>query len=354
MRGARRMAGMRVALELAKRGVRGSNPLVGAVILDAAGNILSTGFHRGAGTPHAEADALNRLGPLPSQAAREATMVVTLEPCNHTGRTGPCSQAIIDAGIGNVLYAVPDQDAVAAGGAARLLAAGVHVEQGLLEAEARELNHRWFLARAEQRPFTTLHLAQTLDGRIAAIDGTSQWITSPQSLEFAHRVRSRVDAIVVGTGTVFADNPRLNARDEHGAPLERQPRRVVMGLREIPANAALRADGNWEQIRSHDPRTVLAALHASGNAHVLIEGGSSVITAFLAENLVDEIHLYQAPIFLGSGRQSIGDLGVGTLTEAHAFRLDPIDGESVRILGVDTLTHLEPMPIALPSDSTAP
>ncbi|MFF5791245.1 bifunctional diaminohydroxyphosphoribosylaminopyrimidine deaminase/5-amino-6-(5-phosphoribosylamino)uracil reductase RibD [Paeniglutamicibacter sp. NPDC012692] len=349
----RRIAGMRVALELAKRGVRGANPLVGAVVIDSSGNILATGYHRGAGTPHAEADALTRLGPIPAEAARKATMLVTLEPCNHVGRTGPCAQAIIDAGIGNVVYAAKDEGSEAAGGAERLRAAGVNVEQGLLESEALDLNHRWFLARAGQRPFTTLHLAQTLDGRIAAADGTSQWITSPASLLHAHQIRSRVDAIVVGTGTVLADDPRLNARDEDGQPFDRQPRRIVMGKREIPEGAALAADANWEQIRSHDPRTVLGRLHESGISHVLIEGGSSIITAFLAEDLIDEIYLYQAPIFLGAGRQSIGDLGVGTLGEARAFRLDPIDGESVQILGTDTLTHLEPMPIRLPARSTA-
>lgn len=354
MQTARSNAGMRVALELAKRGVRGANPLVGAVILDPEGSILATGYHRGAGTAHAEADALARLGSITTEAARAATMLVTLEPCNHVGRTGPCSQAIISAGIGNVVYAAKDEGDQASGGAARLRAAGVRVEQGLFESEALELNHRWFLARASRRPFTTLHLAQTLDGRIAAADGTSQWITSPASLLHAHQVRSRADAIVVGTGTVLADNPRLNARDEHGQPCDGQPRRIVMGKREIPADAALRTDANWEQIRSHDPRMVLRRLHESGVSHVLLEGGSSIITAFLAEDLVDEIHLYQAPIFLGAGRGSIGDLGVRTLGDARTFRLDPIDGESVRILGADTLTHLEPMPVRLSADSTAP
>ncbi|MGL3804847.1 bifunctional diaminohydroxyphosphoribosylaminopyrimidine deaminase/5-amino-6-(5-phosphoribosylamino)uracil reductase RibD [Paeniglutamicibacter sp. R2-26] len=349
----RRTAGMRVALELAKRGVRGANPLVGAVVVDASGNILATGYHRGAGTAHAEADALARLGPLPAKAAREATMLVTLEPCNHTGRTGPCAQAIIDAGIGNVVHAAKDEGSAAAGGAERLRAAGVNVEQGLFEAEALELNHRWFQARAEARPFTTLHLAQTLDGRIAAADGTSQWITSPESLRHAHRIRERVDAIVVGTGTVEADDPRLNARDEEGNPFERQPRRIVMGKRGIPEGAAIAADGNWEQIRTHDPRQVLARLHRDGTSHVLIEGGSSIATAFLAADLVDEIHLYQAPLFLGAGRHGIGDLGVRTLGDARAFRLDPIDGEPLRILGADTLTHLEPVPARLPSGSAA-
>lgn len=349
----RRTAGMRVALELARRGVRGANPLVGAVIVDASGNILATGYHRGAGTAHAEADALARLGPLPAEAAREATMLVTLEPCNHTGRTGPCAQAIIDAGIGNVIYAAKDEGSAAAGGAARLRAAGVNVEQGLLEAEALELNHRWFLARVASRPFTTLHLAQTLDGRIAAADGTSQWITSAESLRHAHRIRERVDAVVVGTGTVAADDPRLNARDGDGNPFEHQPRRVVMGKRDVPEGAAIAADDNWEQIRTHDPRQVLAQLHGAGLSHVLIEGGSSIATAFLAADLVDEIHLYQAPVFLGAGRHGIGDLGVRTLGDARAFRLDHIDGEPVRILGPDILTHLEPVPARLPSGSAA-
>lgn len=344
MEPSRATAAMRLSLELARRGTRGANPLVGAVIVDAEGTILATGYHRGAGTPHAEADALNRLGPLDPAAARAATMVVTLEPCNHTGRTGPCSRAIVDAGIGNVVFAVTDGGKDSGGGAATLRAAGVEVSQGLLETEATELNHRWFAARAEQRPFTTLHLAQTLDGRIAAADGTSQWITSPRSLLHAHEVRARVGAIVVGTGTVLADNPRLNARNEHGEPFEHQPRRIVMGLRDIPADAALKADGNWEQVRTRDPHQVLALVASRGIDHVLLEGGASIATAFLAADLVDEIFLYQAPIFLGAGRGSVGELGIETLSAARAFRLDPVDGEAVRILGPDTLTHFEPMP----------
>jgi diaminohydroxyphosphoribosylaminopyrimidine deaminase/5-amino-6-(5-phosphoribosylamino)uracil reductase len=344
MQSTRETAAMRLSLELARRGIRGANPLVGAVIVDATGAILSTGYHRGAGTAHAEADALNRLGNIDAAAARSATMLVTLEPCNHTGRTGPCSQAIIDSGIGNVIYAVADDGEAASGGGAALRAAGVNVSHGLLEAEATELNHRWIAARAAGRPFTTLHLAQTLDGRIAAADGTSQWITSPQSLLHAHEVRSRVGAIVVGTGTVKADNPRLNARDENGAPFASQPRRIVMGHSEVLANAALRGDGNWEQVFSHDPLTVLKTITARGIDHVLIEGGASIATAFLAADLVDEVFLYQAPIFLGAGRGSVGELGIGTLDAALRFRLDAVDGDAVRVIGTDILTHLEPLP----------
>ena len=344
MQPSRTLAAMRLSLELARRGTRGANPLVGAVIIDPDGTILATGYHRGAGTPHAEADALNRLGSIDPAAARAATMLVTLEPCNHTGRTGPCSRAIIDAGIGNVVFAVADGGAEAGGGAETLRAAGVNVEQGLLEDQAAELNHRWFAARAAGRPFTTLHLAQPLDGRIAAKDGTSQWITSPRSLLHAHEVRARVGAIVVGTGTVMADDPRLNARDEHGEPFASQPRRIVMGQRDIPGDAALKADGNWEQVRTRDPHEVLARIASREIGHVLIEGGASVATAFLAADLVDEIFLYQAPIFLGSGRGSVGELGIDTLASARRFRLDAVDGDAVRILGPDTLTHLEPMP----------
>lgn len=350
MEASRATAAMRLTLELARRGVRGANPLVGAVILDSTGTILATGHHRGAGTAHAEADALNRLGALDPDIARDATLVVNLEPCNHTGRTGPCTGAIIDAGIGNVIYAARDGGEEAGGGAQALRAAGINVSHGLLESEATELNHRWFTARAQRRPFTTLHLAQTLDGRIAAKDGTSQWITSPASLLHAHQVRARVGAIVVGTGTVMADDPRLNARDEHGEPYEHQPRRVVMGLREIPGDAALTADGNWEQARTRDPHEVLALIASRGIGHALIEGGASIATAFLAADLVDEIFLYQAPIFLGSGRSSIGEMGIETLAQGLGFRLDPLDGEPVLILGPDTLTRLEPAPLGAGTD----
>lgn len=350
MESSRATAAMRLTLELARRGVRGANPLVGAVILGSTGAILGTGHHRGAGTAHAEADALNRLGAIDPDTARDATMVVNLEPCNHTGRTGPCTGAIIDAGIGNVIFAASDGGQESGGGAKALREAGINVSHGLLEAEATELNHRWFTARTQGRPFTTLHLAQTLDGRIAAKDGTSQWITSPASLLHAHQVRARVGAIVVGTGTVMADDPRLNARDEHGEPFGHQPRRVVMGLREIPGDAALKTDGNWEQARTRDPHEVLELVASRGIGHVLLEGGASIATAFLAADLVDEIFLYQAPIFLGAGRSSIGDMGIETLAQARGFRLDPLHGEPVLILGPDTLTHLEPAPLGTGTD----
>ncbi|MCU1555179.1 MAG: riboflavin biosynthesis protein RibD, partial [Arthrobacter sp.] len=222
------IAAMDAALEAALQGPRGANPLVGAVVMAADGTRLVTGHHRGAGTAHAEADVI-------AQAAAAGhdlsgtTMLVTLEPCNHCGRTGPCAQAIIDAGITDVVYAVDDPHDPAAGGAATLRAAGVRVRSGLAAVAALDLNRRWFNAVAVKRPFVTLHIAQTLDSRIAAADGTSQWISSPESLADNHALRGRIDAILVGTQTVLVDNPRLTARNPDGGLAAKQPLRVVMG-----------------------------------------------------------------------------------------------------------------------------
>ncbi|APF39807.1 bifunctional diaminohydroxyphosphoribosylaminopyrimidine deaminase/5-amino-6-(5-phosphoribosylamino)uracil reductase RibD [Neomicrococcus aestuarii] len=345
------------ALEQAKNGVRGVNPLVGAVIADAQGDILATGFHRGAGTPHAEADALHNLAQLLGKALTAGqdqtidpatlTMFVTLEPCNHFGRTGPCSHAIVDAGIGRVVYAVADATDHAAGGASYLKEHGVKVMDGeQLNPEwaraSRELNARWFQAQNQQRPFTTLHLAQTLDSNIAASDGTSQWITGAESREHSHVIRSRADAIIVGTGTIVADNPQLTARDSAGELYPKQPVRVAMGLREIPADARIRDHGEFMHLPTRDPAEVLEALTQKGISHAMIEGGSSIATAFLAADLVDEIWLYQAPKLLGSGISALKDLGISTLSEALEFELDDVDGPAVRQLGTDVLLHLTP------------
>ncbi|HLS33736.1 MAG TPA: bifunctional diaminohydroxyphosphoribosylaminopyrimidine deaminase/5-amino-6-(5-phosphoribosylamino)uracil reductase RibD, partial [Brevibacterium sp.] len=203
-------AAMDAALTAARQGVRGANPLVGAAVLAADGTLV-TGHHRGAGTPHAEADALDA-----ARAAgidlTTAIVCVTLEPCAHSGRTGPCADLLIDAGVPEVVVALTDPNPSAAGGCARLRDAGVTVRTGLREAEARALNERWLCAVGERRPYVTLKIAQSLDGRIAAADGTSQWITSAASRQRVHALRARVDAVVVGTGTALADDPRLTAR----------------------------------------------------------------------------------------------------------------------------------------------
>lgn len=337
-------AAMEAALKAAAQGPRGANPLVGAVIIGRDGRPLLTGFHRGAGTAHAEADAIAQ-AIATGVDLQGTTMVVTLEPCNHRGRTGPCAQAIIDAGITDVVYAVDDPHDPAAGGAATLRAAGVKVRSGLAAGAALELNRQWFQAIAARRPFVTLHIAQTLDGRIAAEDGTSQWISGPESLADNHGLRRLIDAILVGTGTVLADNPRLTARNPDGRPAEKQPLRAVMGLRSVPGDAAIRGhDGMFMHVPTRDPGEALDQLYQAGVRHLMVEGGAAILSAFLSADLVDELIVYLAPTLLGSGTSSLDTLGISTLADARHWDWDPADGGAVRHLGRDLRLHLRPVP----------
>jgi diaminohydroxyphosphoribosylaminopyrimidine deaminase/5-amino-6-(5-phosphoribosylamino)uracil reductase len=350
-------AAMQAALAAAAQGPRGANPLVGAVVIGTEGTLLATGYHRGAGTAHAEADAITQ-----AKAAgldlRGAAIVVTLEPCNHCGRTGPCAQAIIDAGITDVIYAVDDPHDPAAGGAGTLRAAGVRVRSGLAADAALDLNRRWFDAVAAKRPFVTLHIAQTLDSRIAASDGTSQWISSPESLADNHALRGRIDAILVGTQTVLIDNPRLTARNADGEADGKQPLRAVMGYRGIPDDAAIHgADGNVLHLATRDPREALDQLFASGVRHLMVEGGSRILSAFLAAGLVDELIVYLAPTLLGSGTAALEDLGITTLADAQQWEWDAASGGAVQALGRDLRLHLRPAATAVsaePDTSVAP
>jgi len=330
------------ALQAALQGPRGANPLVGAVVVGPDGKDLVTGYHRGAGTAHAEADAIAQAAAVGLDLSG-CTMVVTLEPCNHVGRTGPCTEAIIAAGITDVVYAVDDPHDPAAGGAATLRAAGIRVRSGLGAEEALDLNRQWFEAVAAKRPFVTLHIAQTLDARIAAEDGTSQWISSPESLADNHGIRSRIDAILVGTQTVLVDNPRLTARDASGNPSPKQPVRAVMGLRGIPADAAIHGDdGLAVHLPTRDPREAPSMLYDAGTRHVMVEGGSSILSSFLAAGLVDELIVYLAPTLLGSGTPSLNGLGITSLPDAQQWEWDPSDGGAVRTLGRDLRLHLRP------------
>jgi diaminohydroxyphosphoribosylaminopyrimidine deaminase/5-amino-6-(5-phosphoribosylamino)uracil reductase len=333
---------MRTALHAAARGPRGANPLVGAVLVDATGRILHVGHHRGAGTAHAEVDVLERAASAGTDL-RDTTMYVTLEPCNHWGRTGPCAEAIVAAGVPRVVFGAPDRTTAASGGSATMRAAGLDVRSGLLADEAEQLNERWGETMRAQRPFVTLKVAQTLDSRIAAADGTSQWITSSSAREHGHDVRARADAVLVGTGTVLADDPRLTARAGDGGAVARQPLRVVMGLRPVPDRAAVRGtDGRFRHVTTHDPHSALAELYDAGVRHVLIEGGATTAAAFLRAGLVDEIALYQAPLLLGAGRAAFQDLRIGTLTGASRWQLDPTGGGPVQQLGPDLWIHLRP------------
>ncbi|CAG6394524.1 Diaminohydroxyphosphoribosylaminopyrimidine deaminase [Actinacidiphila cocklensis] len=224
---------MRRAIALSARalGATAPNPVVGCVILDTAGAVVGEGWHRKAGGPHAEVHALRAAG----EAARGGTAVVTLEPCNHTGRTGPCAQALIEAGVARVVHAVSDPSPAASGGAATLRAAGVDVESGLLADEAAAVNVAWLTSVRRGRPFVRWKYAATLDGRIAAADGSSRWITSAESRADVHRLRAEADAVVVGSGTLLADDPHLAVR---GVPDAVQPLRVVVDSRARITTAA--------------------------------------------------------------------------------------------------------------------
>ncbi|WP_164233337.1 bifunctional diaminohydroxyphosphoribosylaminopyrimidine deaminase/5-amino-6-(5-phosphoribosylamino)uracil reductase RibD [Microbacterium hydrocarbonoxydans] len=307
------------ALELAAHGPRGVNPQVGAVILSPDGEILAEGWHHGAGTPHAEVDALSKLAP---GAARGATAVVTLEPCNHTGRTGPCAVALIEAGVARVVYALDDPGAVSGGGAERLRDAGVSVDSGEQADAAHALIDGWLTAQRLGRPHITVKWAQSLDGRAAAEDGTSQWITGPVARSDVHRRRAEADAIVVGTGTVLADDPALTARDGDGL-YPHQPVPVVIGSRPVPEDAAVHRHPHAPLFYdTRDLHAVVAALHARGIQRVFVEGGPTLASAFLASGLADRVLAYIAPVLLGGSKLALTDIGVPSIDAARRLVVD--------------------------------
>ena len=317
------------AVQLAARGpAHGPNPRVGCVIVAPGGAVVAEGYHAGAGTPHAEAAALIAAAEA-GTTVEGATAYVTLEPCNHTGRTGPCAVALTEAGVARVVFAVADPNPTAAGGAQYLIEHGVAT---VLEPHegARELNRRWLVAMARQRPYVIAKWAATLDGRTAAADGTSFWITGTEARDHAHSVRSEVDAIIVGTGTVAVDDPELSARPT-GVSDPHQPLRIVMGERDT-GDAKVWRDANAERVASRDPSVGLAKAWERECRVVLVEGGATVTSAFLRDGLVDEIHAYIAPALLGDGPSAVADLGIGTMGDA--LRASDV---TVTRLGIDTL-----------------
>ncbi|MGW7138296.1 bifunctional diaminohydroxyphosphoribosylaminopyrimidine deaminase/5-amino-6-(5-phosphoribosylamino)uracil reductase RibD [Streptomyces xanthophaeus] len=345
---------MRRALELAAAqvGSTGENPAVGCVILDVDGATVATGVHRGPGTPHAEVAALQQA----DGRQRGATAVVTLEPCDHQGRTGPCSTALIEAGVRRVLYAVADPNRVAAGGARRLRDAGIEVVGGVLQAEAETVLEMWLTAVRTGRPFVTWKFATTLDGRSAAADGSSRWISSAESRADAHELRARHDAILVGSGTWRADNPRLDLR--HGV-VGHPPLRVALDARgELPPDSRL-LDGDIPTLVVTEPGTALTgidedkvlrlktdahgrfpplalleALHERGVRSVLVEGGPARASAFVRAGLTDRVVAYIAPLLLGSeGMSATGELGVGSIDEGQRLRITAVEriGSDLRV-----------------------
>ena len=322
------------ALALAANGpVTGGNPQVGCILLDDAGNAIAEGWHRGAGTPHAEVDAISQLG-----SRQPHTAIVTLEPCNHTGRTGPCALALIDAGVRRVVYAVADPGAASGGGAERLRAAGVEVIGGVHADEVARFIEWWLVAQRRGRSWTTVKWASTFDGRAAAADGSSQWITGPAARADGHRLRAEADAILTGTGTVLADDPSMTARAPDGALLPHQPVPIVVGSRAVPAGAKLREHpAGLVETGDLALAEVLAQTYQRGELRVLIEAGPTLTSAVLREGLADELQIYLAPALLGGPGLAIGDLGLQHIGDA--VRLELLD---VRRLGPDLALTARP------------
>ncbi len=326
---------MRLAVQQAQsvKGATYPNPPVGAVILDSSGDIAGLGGTEPAGGAHAEVVALRAAG----RRARGGTAVVTLEPCNHHGRTPPCVDALLQAGVAAVVYAIGDPNPIAVGGAARLSTAGVSVTGGV---DADQVSagplREWLHKQRTGLPHVTWKFATSIDGRSAAADGSSQWITSADARADVHRRRAACDAIVVGTGTVFVDNPSLTARLHDGTPAARQPLRVIVGERDIPAESVVRSeDSPTMQLRTRDPQQVLHAL--ADYTDVLLEGGPTLAGAFLKAGVVHRILAYVAPILLGGPVTAVDDVGVANIGGALRWRYDGVEK-----VGPDLLLSLVP------------
>ena len=300
------------SLSASHLGKTAPNPNVAAALYGSNGSFIAEGAHnRLLSTDHAEVVAIKKAG----TAARGATIVVSLEPCNHSGTTGPCVDAIIEAGIAKVIYAVKDPNPIAAGGAERLAAAGVEVEFAASK-QLHETQRAWLHRISTGRPYLIWKVAATLDGRVAASDGTSRWITSPESREDVQYLRAQSDAILIGTGTALADNPTLRPRIE-GA---RSPIRIVMGERDIPKDFNLHDNGSETLfIKGHEVASLLEALQGRDINQVLVEAGPTLGSALFAAGVIDEVILYQAPVLLGNGKSWLEDIGVTTIKDAFTL-----------------------------------
>lgn len=329
-------AAMREAIVLSSeaRGGSSPNPPVGCVILDDEGNIVGRGATSPPGGPHAEVVALREAG---SRAAG-GTVVVTLEPCAHSGRTPPCVDVLERAEVRRVVYAVADPHPAGAGGATRLRTAGVAVHSGVRAEEvAKGPLRAWLHFVHTGLPHVTWKYAASLDGRSAAADGSSQWISSAVSRAETHRLRSAMDAIIAGTGTVLADDPRLTVRDDSGAPRARQPLRVVLGDRQVPAHARVHDESaETVQLAHADPMVALEWLAERGVVDVLLEGGPRLAGAFVAAGRVDRLLGYVAPSLLGSGEPALGYAGVVNIAQAWHWDFESVtmSGPDVRISAV--------------------
>jgi diaminohydroxyphosphoribosylaminopyrimidine deaminase/5-amino-6-(5-phosphoribosylamino)uracil reductase len=315
---------MQRAIALSEKGLGkcAPNPIVGAVILDASGKIVSEGFHdRMTSKDHAEVVAIKSAG----DQTKGATMVVTLEPCNHTGSTGPCTQAIIDCGISTVVFAVKDPNIVAAGGADALRAAGIKVVDGVLAREASYANRAWLSKITKKRPFFVWKVATTLDAKIAASDGTSKWISNEVSRSDVQRLRRESDAILVGTNTVIVDNPHLIPRGEFSG-FSSNPIRIIFGVGNVPADSKVfDSAAETVQIKSRDLSELVSKLNKLNVNQVFVEAGTTLASAMIAGGLLDELVIYQAPALLGSGKPFYSDDSKSTIEDQ--MRLEHISTE---------------------------
>jgi diaminohydroxyphosphoribosylaminopyrimidine deaminase/5-amino-6-(5-phosphoribosylamino)uracil reductase len=325
---------MRRALDLAARGRYSvsPNPMVGCVIVR-DGNVIAEGWHQRAGEPHAEIEALR------GTDARGATMIVTLEPCIHHGRTPPCVDAIIIAGIARVIIAMRDPHEVAAGGVEKLREAGIEVEIGVLESEARKLNEVFLHAVTHRRPFVVLKAGMTLDGKLATVTGDSRWISSEASRQKSLELREQYDAILAGGGTIRDDNPRLTRR----LGLASTPwTRIILDRRRIvPPNAIVLTDGgNTLHIAEDvDPDALLADLYSHGIQSVIVEGGSNILSSFIRSGLWQKMIVFIAPMVVGGAEAPsiFSRKGVAKLPDGYRFRF-----ESVEIIGTDLMLTAYP------------
>ena len=311
------VAAMSRALALAGNSpLYGENPQVGAVLINDAGEIIAEGWHKGAGTPHAEIDALKNLA-AKNLTADGLTAVVTLEPCNHTGKTGPCSQALIEAGVKQVVFGTYDPGKTEGGGRFTLEEAGVEVISDVLRDECVQLIAPWFTNKFKNRPYVVIKWAASVDGRTAAADGTSKWITGAEARDDVHTRRAASQAILVGTNTVEIDDPELTARKADGSLYDSQPLRVIIGERELNPDARVfNAAAETIQFKTHDLKSVMQPLFERGIRQVFVEGGAEIESALISQDLADEFLIYLAPKLIGGPATAIREIGVSTISDA--------------------------------------
>jgi diaminohydroxyphosphoribosylaminopyrimidine deaminase / 5-amino-6-(5-phosphoribosylamino)uracil reductase len=308
------------------------NPRVGAVLINDAGEIIAEGWHKGAGTPHAEVDALSKISD-----ARGLTAVVTLEPCNHSGKTGPCAQALIAAGVKRVVFAAFDPGATEGGGRFTLEQAGIEVVGPLLTEEFLPILKPWIVNKMQKRPYVVIKYASSIDGRVAAEDKSSKWITGSVARDDVHVRRAQSQAILAGTNTVELDDPELTARKPDGSLYETQPLRVVVGERELSKSARVfNSDAETIQLKTRDLTDALKTLYSRGIRQVFVEGGAQIQSNLIRLGLADEFLIYLAPKLIGGSQTAIRDIAVNTVSDAvqlHFFETKQL-GEDILIRAI--------------------